>query len=161
MNFHFQKWLSWNILHIFYILSRWFEPFALYFMNCDLQTENPLLFVEIIVRWFCPPPREWWQKSMLILWVDLCYTTSTALSSLCVSTTYIRLWSTSTVGVLCVMAAAVLRSRLPDWEFGQIFGSSSVCGFDLWGVAAHFNSIFTSFLTENDRVNGFAWLTFF
>ena len=59
------------------------------------------------------------------------------------------------------MAAAVLRSRLPDWEFGQIFGSASVCVFDLWGVAAHFNSIFTSFLTENNRVNGFAWLTFF
>ena len=79
--------------------------------------------------------------------------------SLCVY--YIRLWSTSTVGVLCVMAAAVLRSRLPDWEFGQIFGSASVCVFDLWGVATHFNSIFTSFLIENNRVNGFAWLTFF
>ena len=61
------------------------------------------------------------------------------------------------------MAAAVLRSRLPDWEFGQIFGSAMlVCVFLIHEVLRLISIQFLPlFLTENNKVNGFAWLTFF
>ena len=55
------------------------------------------------------------------------------------------------------MAAAVLRSRLPDWEFGQIFGSASVCVCLIYEVLRLISIQFLPlFLTENNAVNDFA-----
>ena len=126
-------------------------------MNCDLQTENPLFVDEMyIVRWFCPP-REWWQKSMLILWVDL-YSFILSVYSVVVNKhSRCAVWWQ----LLCYVA-----DRLGIRAVGQLrsMGRGRIlmvlCVFLIYEVLRLISIQFLPLSTEN-RVNGLAWLTFF